>query len=74
MVQLATRPKDFPNLRSALDHEGLYVIRWGDDINQLWEQEPRGVEQHRLIGRAFGYREEQIMKMYPDDWQCQSSA
>jgi hypothetical protein len=67
-VRMATRPNDFPNPRFALEEDGLYVVRWGDDISHLWGQGPRGVEQHRQIGRAFGYGEEQIVKMYPDDW------
>jgi hypothetical protein len=67
MSQLATRPKDFPNPRFTLDEDGFYDVRWGDDISALWKQ-PCDVEKHRQIGRAFGYREEQIVGMYPDDW------
>lgn len=69
--ELGDRPSDFPNLR-VIDSEhsvlGVNELWWGDDISNLWNTPKRTIEVHRALGRAFGYREENILKTYPDPW------
>jgi hypothetical protein len=66
--ELSKRSEDFPILRRAPTATGIGEdIWWGEDISDLWNQ-PRTLEVHRAIGRAFGYRENRILELYPDDW------
>jgi hypothetical protein len=66
--ELRKRPQDFPNLRHSSSRFGSGEdIWWGEDISDLWAQ-PRTLEIHRAIDRAFGYRENVILKTYPDKW------
>jgi hypothetical protein len=68
LEELRKRPKGFPNLRHGPSQYGRGEdIWWGEDIAELWKQ-PRTLAVHRAIGRAFGYREDRILKTYPDGW------
>jgi hypothetical protein len=60
--ELAKRALDFPKLRVVGED-----IWWGEDISELWAQ-PRTTQTHRAIGRAFGYREDRVLEVYPDTW------
>ena|ERR1700677_5041000 len=66
LAELQKRSADFPNPRLRMDVDGLWEVHWGDDIDDLRAlTEELGAEAHRRIGRAFGYREERILAMYP---------
>jgi hypothetical protein len=65
---LSKCPHDFPNLRHIPSEFGLGEdLWWGEDISGIWSR-PRTLEVHRALGRAFGYREDRILRLYPDDW------
>lgn len=66
--ELGKRALDFPKLRHNPSQSGMSQdIWWGEDISELWGR-PRTNETHRAIGRAFGYREDRVSKLYPDTW------
>jgi hypothetical protein len=68
--ELTNRPNDFPNLRTVASPwalNGDVDVWWGDDISELFYAE-KTVEVHRALGRAFGYREDCILRTYPDPW------
>jgi hypothetical protein len=70
LEELGRRPGDFPNLRHVPTVNGIgNDIWWGEDISELWlgHTSPT-LETHRALGRAFGYREDRILQLYPDDW------
>ena len=70
LKELANRPNDFPNLRTVTSQwalDGDVDIWWGDDISVLWNAQ-KTLEVHRALGRAFGYREDCILRTYPDPW------
>jgi len=70
MKELGNRPNDFPNLRTVASlraPDGDVDIWWGDDILELYNAE-KTLEEHRALGRAFGYREDRILRNYPDPW------
>jgi len=74
--KLKERPFGFPNLRygnvNLARFMGTREIEWGDDVTDLWRGRDGGgemaAESHRALGRAFGYKEERIMEMYPLGW------
>lgn len=77
--RLRLNPLGFPNVRIEASASSTLMDRddivWGDDITDLWlargKPEPRTARKrdaHRLIGMAFGYKIECILKTYPDDW------
>jgi hypothetical protein len=64
--ELQKRPVDFPKPKLRVASDGLYEVHWGDDIDHLRSMAAEGrVEAHHQIGRAFGYREDRILEMYP---------
>jgi hypothetical protein len=68
LKELTNRPNDFPNLRTVASQwasDGDVDIWWGDDISELWNAK-KTLEVHRALGRAFGYREDCILRIYPD--------
>lgn len=66
--ELGKRPEDFPNLRHVPTKFGIGEdIWWGEDISELWSQ-AKTLEAHRALGRAFGYRDDRILELYPDTW------
>jgi len=68
LEELGKRPEDFPNLRRTPTATGTGEdMWWGEDIAELWRQ-PKTLETHRALGRAFGYREDRILELYRDDW------
>jgi hypothetical protein len=68
LEELGKRRVDFPNLRHVPTVSGIGSdIWWGDDISELWSQ-PKTLETHRALGRAFGYRDDRILQMYSDTW------
>lgn len=71
LKELGNRPKDFPNLRTVTSlwaSKGDVDIWWGDDVLDLYNNADKTVEEHRALGRAFGYREDRILRNYPDPW------
>ena len=58
------------NLRTVASlwaSDGDVDIWWGEDIVELYNAE-KTLEEHRALGRAFGYREDCILRNYPDPW------
>lgn len=70
MRKMRMMPLSYPDVRRA--KRNPYDIEWGDNINDLWKrhEDSQGMEAeiHRLLGRAFGYKEERIMALYPPEW------
>ena len=70
LQELRNRPNDFPNLRTVASlwaSDGDVDIWWGDDILELYNAQ-KALDGHRALGRAFGYREDCILRNYPDSW------
>jgi hypothetical protein len=66
LAELKKRPADFPNPHLRINVDDLWEVFWGDDIEDIRALvEELGDEAHRRIGRAFGYREDRILTMYP---------
>jgi hypothetical protein len=71
LKELGSRPNDFPNLRAVASlwaTEGDVDIWWGDDVLDLYNNADKTVEEHGILGRAFGYREDCIRRNYPGPW------
>jgi hypothetical protein len=66
LQQMRARPVDFPNIRVVPSQFGYgHDIWWGVEISEIWSA-PDSILKHRRLGRAFGYRESEIMRVYPD--------
>ncbi len=63
--ELTKRGTDFPNLRHIPSQFGVGEdIWWGEDISDLWARRTT-TQDHWALGRAFGYREDRIIELYP---------
>ena len=76
MRKMRMMPLSFPDLRLS-ERTGKYggkrsEVEWGDDISDLWTRHKAANamdgDVHRLLGRAFGYKEERILALYPEGW------
>lgn len=66
LQEIGSRPNDFPNVRVVPSQHGYgHDIWWGEEISEIWNA-PDSILKHRKLGRAFGYRESEIMRVYPD--------
>jgi hypothetical protein len=66
LQEMRSRPNDFPNIRVVPSQHGYgHDIWWGEDISQIWNASDT-ILRHRQLGRAFGYLESEITRLYPD--------
>lgn len=65
LKEMSRRPVDFPNLRQLPECNGTRVdLWWGEDVTNMWAADKTD-EEHRSLGRIFGYREDRIIELYP---------